>query len=127
MKRVFLGLSAAFLLAGFSPYSVEAQVGPCDDCNTSGPWAVCVIGGDGNYEGCHTTDPMGCKRTGFCWAFQEQQAVDLTGTAVDPNKDYTAILTAGPRKRPCDSAITAWALSRLEATQHRRKLRTLVV
>lgn len=127
MKRVFYGLSAAFFLAGFSPYSAEAQSDPCDGCDYSEGWAACVIGGGGTIEDCYVVDPMGCERNGFCWSFQEQQAVDLTGTALDPNTEDRGILTSRALTRPCDSAITAWALSRAEAAQHRRDLRNLVI
>ena len=130
MKKVFFGLGAMFFLAAFSPSSAEAQFDPCDTCDYSGEWAVCVLGGGGWFEGCHQVSPLGCSADDICWPWwpnQEQQAVDLTGTALDPNTEDKAILTPGTLTRPCDSAITAWALSRAEATQHRRNLRTLVI
>ena len=127
MKRAFLGLGAAFFLAASSPSSVEAQPqSTCDDCDWSWGFAACQLGVGGVYEHCFQQTPHACSTYGYCW-LPWQQAVDLTGTAVDPNTEDKTILTAAILKRPCDSAITARALSKAEAKQHRRKLRTLVI
>lgn len=126
MKRVFFGLGAAFFLAAFSPSSAEAQFDPCDICNHhEDGWIYCILGGGGPIDGCYQESPLYCSGNGWC-GFQDD-AVDLTGTAVDPNTEDTTTLTAGVLTRPCDSAITARALSEAEAMQHRRKLRTLVI
>ncbi len=98
MKRVFFGLGAALVLAAFSPSPAEAQLNSCDRCSFDGDWAVCVLHGGGLMEGCTQLSPRGCGFDDVCWPwwpFNEQQAVDLTGTALDPNTDDTAILTPG--------------------------------
>ena len=128
MKRVVFGLCAAFFLAAFSPSSAEAQFDPCDACDHSWGFAACVLGGGGPIEGCFADTPLFCSGSGSCEGAEDQDyAVDLTGTAVDPNADDTKILTAGILTRPCDFAITARVLSETEARQHRRELRTLVI
>lgn len=72
--------------------------------------------------------PLFCSGSSSCEEPEDQDyAVDLTGTAVDPNADDKKTLTAGILTRPCDFAITARALSETEARQHRRELRTLVI
>ena len=128
MKRVVFGLGAVFFLAAFFPSSAEAQFDPCDNCDHSWGFAACVLGGGGPIEGCFADTPLFCSGSGSCDEPEDQDyAVDLTGTAVDPNADYKTVLTAGILTRPCDLAITARVLSETEARQHRRELGTLVI
>ena len=127
MKGIFFGLGMAFCLAAFFPSLAGAQPqSTCDYCDDSWGWASCVLGGGGVYQHCFQTNPGYCSTYGYCW-LPWQQAVDLTGTAVGPNTEDKAILTAATLTRPCDSAITARVLSKAEAMQHRRKIRTVVI
>ena len=128
IKGIFFGVGVALCLAAFSPSVAEAQPqSTCDDCDHSWGFAACCIGCGGVYQSCFTESPNYCGTYGYCW-LPWQQAVDLTGTAVGQNAEDPGSPGEGDAvTRSCDSAVTDWALSAVEAAQHRRELRIVVI